>query len=500
MSNQNLPQEIWTFLNENPEPFTTLAYAEKNNLDHQLVVGAVKSLSAQDLVKLTQNSRTKIELTEEGKTVLTKGSPEFRLFLLLEEPKEKTDPKLSQVFENAKDLQIAITKGITLGLFQIKKVENKQLLERKKSKEETTDITKDLLVHVKSGQTIDDKAQTELKKRQLIHNVKITEFKVEKGDNFSVGLVTWATELTQEMLATDSWKNVTFKKYNFETLGLEITSGHLHPLMKVRSEFRQIFLELGYEEMPTDNYVESSFWNFDALYQPQQHPSRDAHDTFFLKEPGQALTIPQDYMERVKVMHSSGGSGSFGWRYDWKEAEARKNVLRTHTTAVSSRMLYLLAKQEKFVPKKYFSIDKVFRNEALDATHLAEFHQIEGVVADYDLTLGDLIGSISQYFEKIGLTDLEFKPAYNPYTEPSMEVFAYHPLLKRKVEIGNSGLFRPEMLIPMGLPENVRVFGLGLSLERPTMIKYGIDNIRKLVGHKVDLKFVETNPICRLEK
>jgi phenylalanyl-tRNA synthetase alpha chain len=124
-----------------------------------------------------------------------------------------------------------------------------------------------------------------------------------------------------------------------------------------------------------------------------------------------------------------------------------------------------------FKPAKYFSIDRVFRNEALDATHLAEFHQVEGVVADRGLSLADLIGIITEFFRRIGITQLRFKPAYNPYTEPSMEVFGYHPDLKRWTEIGNSGIFRPEMLVPLGLPPDVRVIAWGLSLERPTMIK-----------------------------
>lgn len=122
--------------------------------------------------------------------------------------------------------------------------------------------------------------------------------------------------------------------------------------------------------------------------------------------------------------------------YDWKLEEAQKNLLRTHTTAVSARMLYKLANQEGgFVPAKYFSIDRVFRNETLDATHLAEFHQVEGVVADRNLTLGDLIGVIAEFFKKLGITQLEFKPAFNPYTEPSMEIFCFHPGLKRWIEV-----------------------------------------------------------------
>lgn len=126
-------------------------------------------------------------------------------------------------------------------------------------------------------------------------------------------------------------------------------------------------------------------------------------------------------------------------RYDWKLEEAQKNLLRTHTTAVSARMLYKLANQEGgFVPAKYFSIDRVFRNETLDATHLAEFHQVEGVVADRNLTLGDLIGVIAEFFKKLGITQIEFKPAYNPYTEPSMEIFCFHPGLKKWIEVSGT--------------------------------------------------------------
>ena len=132
----------------------------------------------------------------------------------------------------------------------------------------------------------------------------------------------------------------------------------------------------------------------DALFQPQQHPARDSHDTFFCSKPARTPTIPMDYLARVKKMHEVGGMGSIGYRYDWSEDETRKNILRTHTTAVSSRMLYKLAQQKPFKPMRYFSIDRVFRNESLDATHLAEFHQVEGVVADKNLTLGHLIGTI----------------------------------------------------------------------------------------------------------
>lgn len=145
---------------------------------------------------------------------------------------------------------------------------------------------------------------------------------------------------------------------------------------------------------------------------------------------------------------------------------------------------------------KYFSIDRVFRNETLDHTHLAEFHQVEGVVADRNLGLTHLLGMLDEFLSKIGITNLRYKPTYNPYTEPSLEVYGYHEQLGKLIEIGNSGIFRPEMLRPMGLPEDVTVIAWGLSLERPTMIYYGIDNIRDLFGHKVELKSTKNNQIA----
>jgi len=292
------------------------------------------------------------------------------------------------------------------------------------------------------------------------------------------------------------------KPLNFNAKGATVSHGSLHPLMKMRHEMRRILLDMGFEEMETNRYVESSFWNFDALFQPQQHPARDAHDTFFLDQP-KSSQIPdhiKEYMARVKKTHSEGGYGSIGWRYDWKESEAQKNLLRTHTTAVSSRTLYKLAQLKPFQPKKYFSIDRVFRNESIDATHLAEFHQVEGFVADYDLTLGHLLGVIEEFFKRIGIPGVRFKPAYNPYTEPSMEIFGWSTERSDWIEVGNSGVFRPEMLEPMGLPKNVKVIAWGLGLERPCMIATKVKDIRELFGPRVDINMVRTFPIVRYDQ
>lgn len=202
--------------------------------------------------------------------------------------------------------------------------------------------------------------------------------------------------------------------------------------MKVRHEFRQIFFEMGFTEMPTNRFVESGFWNFDTLFVPQQHPARDLQDTFYISDP-QTADFPRDeksgeklqeYWDNVQQVHQEGKFGSLGYRYPWKSDEANRLVLRTHTTAVSAAVLYELAKNPR--PARYFSIDRVFRNESVDATHLAEFHQVEGVIADFGLTLGDLIGFMKEFFTKMGVENLRFKPAYNPYTEPSLEIFSWH--------------------------------------------------------------------------
>jgi len=387
------------------------------------------------------------------------------------------------------------------GWIVIDKSGGAQIVRRKV--ESIDDLVQQHLVELTSGKgdNIPDSVKNDYKKRKLMVENVIKSFIISKGPEFSTTLKKLETDLTAEMLTSGAWKDLKFKDYNFEALGAPPSSGHLHPLLKVRSEVAEIFVQMGFQEMPTNNYVESSFWNFDALFQPQQHPARDAQDTFFITDPQESTKFPTDYLERVKTAHEKGGNGSIGYRYDWNINDAKKNVLRTHTTAVSARMLYKLANQEGgFKPVKYFSIDKVFRNETLDATHLAEFHQVEGVLAGVDITLGDLMGVIGGFFAKMGLTEIEFKPAYNPYTEPSMEIFCYHKGLGKWIEIGNSGMFRREMLDPMNIPANVNVHGFGLSLERPTMIKYGFKNIRDLVGPKVDLKMVQESPMCRLDK
>ncbi|XP_014671958.1 PREDICTED: phenylalanine--tRNA ligase alpha subunit-like [Priapulus caudatus] len=476
----------------------SLDLAKQLNEEHQKIVGAIKSLqSLGEVIQCEQVASKRWELTDEGRQVLKNGSHEAHVFNAI--PTEGiTQAELMKIVPNAK---VGFSKAMSAGWIQIdKKAAGGPKVTRKVDSIE--DKVKLLLGQIQdlSVNDVTEKDKLEFKKRKMLQEVILKSYLLKKGAEFSTSVEKPETDLTPEMITSGSWCTKKFKPYNFDALGVTPPSGHLHPLLKVRTQFRNIFLEMGFTEMPTNNYVESSFWNFDALFQPQQHPARDAHDTFFVSDPALTENLPMDYLERVKKVHSEGGYGSQGYKYDWKIEEAKKNLLRTHTTAVSARMLYKLAQEKEFRPVRLFSIDRVYRNESLDATHLAEFHQIEGVVADYNLTLGDLMGILGEFFKKLGIKKIRFKPAYNPYTEPSMEIFSYHDGLKKWVEIGNSGIFRPEMLLPMGLPEDVVVIAWGLSLERPTMIMYGIDNIRELVGHKVNLQMVQDNPICRLTR
>lgn len=489
-----LTEKILRHLAEHNE-VNTLELAKLLSEDHQKIIGALKSIQANgELVVAEPQSEKHFELTDEGTAVVDGGSHEALVYNAV--PQEGIAQAELMKLPNGK---VGFSKAMSAGWILMDKAGDKPLIKRK-----VADIVDLVQTHLKAFASGDDSqlndvTKQEYKKRKLLHEVIVKSFLLKKGPEFSVSLTKLETDLTSEMLASGSWKSLKFKDYNLDALGVPPESGFLHPLLKVRAEFRQIFLEMGFAEMPTNNFVESSFWNFDALFQPQQHPARDAHDTFFVSDPKTSSNFPMDYLGKVKKVHSKGGYGSQGYRYDWKIEEASKNLLRTHTTAVSARMLYKLA-QEEFKPVKLFSIDRVYRNETLDATHLAEFHQIEGVIADRNLTLGDLIGVLSEFFKKLGITELEFKPAYNPYTEPSMEIFCFHKGLGKWIEIGNSGVFRPELLLPMGLPEDVSVIAWGLSLERPTMIKYGYTNIRDLVGPKVDLQMVHSTPICRLDK
>ncbi|KAM3243974.1 hypothetical protein ACQJBY_055724 [Aegilops geniculata] len=476
-------------LNASGEIPDSRALASSLGVPHKDVEGVIKRLCAFRIIESTDITREAWVLTDEAKGYAARGCPEVHLVAAIPPEgasKAALKKEFGGVFDNAlqaaaKNKWIRFENDLVLRTVEDTTDEMQELLKRVENGE---DEVQEQLKRLEKGKVVPDLIK-ELKRRKFVTKEKTIWYSLKKGPEFVVKRKTLATDVTREHLKSGDWKDLEFKDYNDGAQGQPIAIGYSQPLLEVREAIQNIFLEMGFSEMPTNMFVESSFWNFDALFQPQQHPARDSHDTFFLKAPATTTQLPDDYLEKVKQVHQSGGYGSKGYGYDWKRDEAEKNLLRTHTTAVSARMLYKLAQEEHFAPKRYYSIDRVFRNEAVDRTHLAEFHQIEGLICDYGLTLGDLIGVLEDFFSRLGMSKLRFKPAYNPYTEPSMEIFGsasenqqaeaprahtegpqfclapenacrrhqhrcacYHEDLKKWVEIGNSGMFRPEMYFP----------------------------------------------------
>eukprot|EP01080_Neovahlkampfia_damariscottae_P012290 gene12290-5873_t len=502
---EEIEKKVLTTLNNSNVILNHKKFCLENNLSEQETVGVLMSLESDFIVKLKNKTEEHVEASKEGKDILSNGkSREATLFELVKSKGSADKNEIEKTF--GKDLKIALGNAMSKKWLKQDKADGKILLST--AVDSIIDETYNLLNSVSKGEKVDSKVLQIYKKKKIITISNIKFFEITKGESFTLERKKQTTEMTFELMQKIQKgelkaEEIDFKEYNYKAKGKRVESGYLHPLLKVRTEFREIFLEMGFEEMKTNRFVESSFWNFDALFQPQQHPARDAHDTFFISNPEKTLQIPEDYLQIVKGIHEKGGFGSIGYRYDWKREETEKNLLRTHTTAISTKLLYDVSQEIKKTgcvkPRKFFSIDRVFRNETTDQTHLCEFHQIEGMVVGKGLSLGDLIGLLSTFFKRIGINDLKFKPAYNPYTEPSLEIFGVHPDLGL-IEVGNSGMFRPEMLLPMGLPEDVVVIAWGLSLERPTMIKYGYKDIRLLVGEKVPLQEIAEKPICFYEE
>jgi phenylalanyl-tRNA synthetase alpha chain len=236
---------------------------------------------------------------------------------------------------------------------------------------------------------------------------------------------------------------------------------------------------MGFKEMSGDMIV-SSFWNFDALFQPQDHPAREMQDTFFLDK--ESPLPDKSLVKAVKEAHEKGVNGSKGWQYNWNEREAKKLVLRTHTTCLSAQTLAGLKKQD--LPAKFFAIGKCFRNETVDWSHGFEFNQTEGIVIDRNANFIHLLGYLKEFFSKMGFEKIKFIPSYFPYTEPSVEIRACHPEKKIWLELGGAGIFRPEVVIPL-LGENIPVLAWGPGFDRLLMDYYKIADLREFYKNDI---------------
>ncbi|WP_299235562.1 phenylalanine--tRNA ligase subunit alpha [Natronomonas sp.] len=293
--------------------------------------------------------------------------------------------------------------------------------------------------------------------------------------------------ITPELLTSGEWDAVEFAEYNVEADAETTHGGKEHILRRTANRVKDVLVGMGFEEM-SGPHADADFWINDCLFMPQDHPARTHWDRFAL-EVAPMADLPPDLVERVADAHRNGvGEDGDGYHSPWDEDFARAVALRGHTTSLSMRYLSGQAVGELEPPQRYFSVEKVYRNDTLDPTHLLEFFQIEGWVMAESLSVRDLMGTFTEFYEQFGITDLEFKPHYNPYTEPSFELFGRHPETGDLIEIGNSGLFREEVLSPLGVECDVMAWGL--ALERLLMLMYGFEDIRDVHGTLCDLELL----------
>jgi phenylalanyl-tRNA synthetase alpha chain len=487
-----------------------LAVAEivkQTGTDQSLVMAGATLLAQRGLVTITEESQEEFTLTDEGKAAAN-GFPERKALAVLKAAGGAANlaelPRLVVKEDVRAEIKWLMRKGWCTrdaGMLAVNDAGEAAL---------KTKGADELLIEKLAGlgqasepelaaAGVDVKAALELLKgrNELLKRKKRVSRKLsltDAGAALKAGGIEAAVEvnqLTPELLASGKWRDVVFRKYNPALEAAPKYPGKEHPLQRVIQEIRRAFFEMGFEEV-TSPMVDTAFWVFDALFQPQDHPAREMQDTFYVAEPkcgrlpgeeGQtpdALRLTPDLVERVKRTHENGGdTGSTGWRYKWDIEKARQLVLRTHTTSASIRALAANPKP----PRKVFCIGKTFRREATDQTHQAEFMQIDGIIIDEQATLATLFGTLEAFYKKMGAEEVRFRPSFFPYTEPSAEVFAKMGNLGW-IEMCGSGVFRPEVTRPLGCKAPVLAWGGGV--ERIAMLRYGLEDMRKLYMADID--------------
>ena len=488
--------EVLTVLKKKKTEQLATPFAKELSIDYIVLMAAINDLIDIDLGGFREEEINQVSLNEEGRNYLKNGLPENQLLALMRE---------SDVKEiNMKDLLIKskLNKQLFyIGLSNMRKNcwiaqskttgENKIFLVAEEFPE--TDAEK-FINTFKANPTRDysklsknEQVQFDLlNRRKLFTKEKKTEryiFLTNKGKSIKTSTIKeleQVSKITPEMLSSGSWKKYNLKPFDVTKPGPSLKGGRTHPLINLINKIREVFISMGFTEI-RGPIVESAFFNFDALFQPQDHPARELQDTFYLNNPKIARLPDKDRVLAVKATHENGGdSGSLGWRYKWDENIAKQTVLRTHTTSTTMRRLAQFYNDKDKTPIKVFCIDRVFRNENLDKSHLAEFTQIEGIVIDENVNLSDLIGLLSEFYRKIGFKKIITRPGFFPYTEPSMEVAVYYDKLGEWLEMGGSGIFRPEVTSPWGIKDPTRVLAWGQGLERIAMPYYGRKDIRDL--------------------
>ncbi len=326
----------------------------------------------------------------------------------------------------------------------------------------------------------------DLKGRQgMIAEKIVTERTVEftglgvKAASSGLELKPQVTDVTDRMIQSGEWKDAEIRKYDVQTFVPPMIPAKKHPLTRLTAQVRGIFTDMGFEEMSSE-YVQPSFWNMDVLYTPQDHPARDLQDTFYLENPASIHVDDEELVAKIRAIHENGGdTGSTGWGGKWSREKAESALLRTHSTVSSIK--YIAAHPD--APRKAFSISRIFRKESIDATHLPEFTQIEGIVIDEHANFDMLITLIREFYARMGFDKIRIRPAYFPYTEPSLELEVFFN--GKWMELGGAGIFRPEVLEPLGVTTPVLAWGFGF--ERLAMLKWDIKDIRELYISDIDI-------------
>jgi len=463
---------------------------EKTGLDDTSLLRALKFLEAKGLLKISIEKARIIELGTNGIYYKKNHLPERNLLTLIENKKAihlEEAEKASKLTDNEFKVSLGVLKSkamIELKNGKIMLTASKEEITKKSLEEQLLEL---LPVEESSLQPEHQLALQNLKKRKDIIEIQersvVTFTLTELGKKIAGKEISSDSieEVTSEIIKT--WKRgKKFRRYDVNSEVPVLYGGKKHFVNKTIEKGRRIWLDMGFKEMRS-TYTQTSFWNFDALFTAQDHPVRELHDTFFIKDlKGQ---LPENKLvSKVKQSHEKGSSGSKGWQYVWDENEAKKIVLRTHTTCLSAKTLASLD-IKKDLPAKFFAIGKCFRNETIDWSHGFEFNQTEGIVVDKNANFRNLLGYLQEFAKKMGFTKIRIQPAYFPYTEPSVEGAVWHEGRKEWVEVLAAGIFRPEVTEPL-LGEPIPVLAWGPGFDRLMLLAHNMNDIRKI--YENDLK------------
>ncbi|MCP8307471.1 MAG: phenylalanine--tRNA ligase subunit alpha [archaeon] len=474
--------------------------ASRANMSMDQARRAVEWLRSKEMIKVEEKVRHKIEILEEGKRAIEQGLPERRLIEILK--KLNGEAKLDEISKafNSTPQEFSAALGYARSKGWISTVSIKDKVIVKLSEFDQRSLEESLLREISEKELLFEELSEEkkkvvnilmrrpnylMKKPFKIISISLTELGRKTAE--TIKEVKEIDYLTPDLIISGKWRGHKLRSLDVEAVAPTIYPGKKHPVQRFIDEVREAFISLGFEEI-LGPIIQPAFWNFDALFVPQDHPARDMQDTFYLSKIKETKIASSDLIEKVSRVHIDGGdTGSRGWRYNWILDEAKRLVLRTHTTAVTVKYLA----DNKVSEAKVFSVDKVFRNEKLDPKHLAELHQIEGIVVGKKVTLRDLMGILSEFYKILGLKKVKFWPTYFPYTEPSLQSIVYVEGFGW-MELCGMGIFRPEVTLPLGIKNPVLAWGGGL--ERVIMARLGVDDIRELYENK--LGWLRKVPLC----